>query len=243
MNNFKMLTEVVQQYKNLTSKSEKFFYYAYGKMDIKIQAIKKELHLEDANLEDMQYKMFIENELNSIYVNYEEIQEVLKMNRINTTTLKGLETQLRKDSSIVVETEEGKRKTIFIYKSLEFDSKNKRIEVTFNEQVLLLFQQIRTQPYCNIIIKDLANLKDSYELKLYLYMLPMLRGNKGYVTKDIEEIRVSISNSDIDDYNFYSRFIKKPSDRINKNKELTYGIKPERHGDKIKFNVFKKGPK
>jgi len=233
-----MITQVVQQYKNLTTKGEKFFYYAYGKIDMKIQAVNKQLEITDT--EEMKETIFDESNVNSVTITYEELKEILDIKRVDAYTLKGLKTQIKNNSSIEMTNECGDNEIIWIYNNVIFNSSKSKIEVHFNDKVIELFQQIRTMPYCNILVKDLSSLKNSYQLKLYLYSLPILRGNNGHVTKDISELRESLSESTIDDYNFYSRFIKIPAENISKNKDLTFSIKTEKEGKKIKFSVYKK---
>lgn len=235
LNNIHMLSEILQQYRNLNLNSNKFFYYSYGKLDIKLQAIVKDNNVSIEEVEDLSCIEDLE-----VNVSFEELAELLKREKMYKRDFNNLIKSIRENSSFMVTTEEGEE-IFFIYEHLTIDKINKRIVVEFNQQAIRLFQIIRVNQFCNIDFSDIMNIKSKHQMNLYLYCLTVLRGNKGSIKIAIEKLRGILAGETlIDDYNFVYRFINKPSKEITENKDINLSIKANREGKNMVLNVERK---
>lgn len=227
------MVEILQQYKSLNVNGSKFFYYSYGKLDMKIQAILKE---NDKTYEEVQDMDCLDLSIN---ISYDEIKSLTKRNRIERRDIDNIIKDIKNNSMITLEDED-KIKLVSIYDCITIDKKSKRVIVEFNKNAVLLFQGIRQYAYSNIDFNDIVNLKNVYEVNLYLYAITILRGSKGVVNIKIDTLReILASDSKIDDYHFVSRFVNKPARSITNNEDIKLTIVPIRKNDIIHFNVYK----
>lgn len=235
MENFVIYSDVLKQYKDLTCKEEKLFFYAYHKMYIKVKAIMKELDIKS-------FDGFDFDKLDHwVQIKYEDIKMLCEVKRVDKNNYKDIKKKLVEGScSIDIQEEKGIR-TIFLYDEMFFDNEEKKIIVKFNKNIKHIFTLCEKLGFTKVFIRDLIENKKSYDLKLYLYACTILRNNKGNVNINMENLRNIINpKSNIPDKNFYSRFIKQPSDRINENKELRIKIETKREKELIKVKVYNK---
>lgn len=235
MENFVIYSDVLKQYKDLTCKEEKLFFYAYHKMYIKVKAIMKELKIES-------FDEFDFDKLDHwIQIRYEDIKTLCKVKRVDNNNYKDIKKKLVEGScSIDIEEDKGIR-TIFLYDEIYFNNEDKKVIVKFNKNIKHIFILCEKLGFTKVFIRDLIENKNSYDLKFYLYACTILRNGKGTLNISIDNIRKIINpKSNIPDKNFYSRFIKQPADRINDNKELRIEIKTKREKEIIKIIVNNK---
>ncbi|RDY22407.1 replication initiation protein [Romboutsia maritimum] len=235
LKNINMLRQVLQQYRELTFNSNKFFYYSYGKLDIKIQAILKSSNKTYEDIEDL---ISIDDLLN-ISISFDELTILFGCKRIETKTLNNIIKNISNNSSMIINNEfEDETYILFVYKGVTIDRKNKSIHIEFNDDAIRLFENIRTMPFCRIDFEDILNLENKYQMNLYLYALTILRGSEGVITMKIENLRNILGeNSVIDDYNFINRFITKPAKEITENNNINLDIHIVRAKSNIKIRV------
>lgn len=232
INNLHMLTQVLKQYRELTLNSNKFFYYSYGKLDVKLQSVLKVSGQSYQEIEFTTCSLIVK-------VDFEELKKLFDCNRIQKRDLNNIVKNIKSNSSISLECD-GKTDIVFIYDRISIDSKEKVIEIEFNDHAIELFSAIRELPFSNIDFEDIINLKTKYQINLYLYAITLLRGKKGKVVISKEKIRdILCKDSTIDDYNFIHRFIKKPSVEITKNSNVKLNILASRKNNNIEMEVYK----
>jgi len=238
VNNLRMVKQIMQQYRDLSLNGNKFFYYSYGKLDMKIQSILKEKEISNEDAE--QVEMFVPLSIN---IDYEELKTLLGVDRIEKRTTNNLKKSIKENSTFNIYVEEdgvSEDRTMFIYDEIIFDNYNRKVMVDFNSKVIDLFIAIRNLPYANIIFTDMLHVENKYQINLYLYAITLLRGNKGSIQISVENIRSILGDeSQIDDYNFITRFVNKPANEITVNKEISIDINTSRVGDNILINVSK----
>jgi len=233
--NLRMIKQVMQQYRDLTLNGNKFFYYSYAKLDVKIQSVLKKRKEKYQDAEFVEVVMPLE-----ITIDYTELKKLLKVKRIENELIDSIITNVSRNSSFVIRTEK-ETTLLFIYESIVFNSLNKNVRVKFTEDATNLFVKIREMPYSNIVFSDILNIKNKYQINFYLYAISILRGNAGKLRISIENIRKILGNySQIDDYNFVHRFINKPAKEITENKDIKLKITTSRESNNILINVSKK---
>lgn len=233
LKDFRVLTDILMQYRNIVLSSEKIFLYCLGKMDTKIQGIEK----NGKNIQDIIDKR-------ELYCNvtYDELKEILGCERVKRDVLRRFEDEFKKNCSIKLNNSDDAYDVIFILNKLKFFPSERRIEVHFHENVKVIFDCLKEMSYQKITTEDLKNLKTKYQIKLFLYAKTIYRNNKNCgINVSIEKLKTILNeNGNIADYNFISRFINKPSQEINSNNNLSLKIDAKRKGNNINFHVTKK---
>jgi len=238
MENFKILTQTIIQYKKMSLREERLFYYAYGKFQVKLFAISKQNKNE--NLDDLEdYHNF------EIKIDYDEIKLLQNIKRVDANNFKTVKKALMGEncSIDIMDNETNRITSIYIYEQIIFDNKYKQVLVTFTPSIIKLLVKLQTEPYSDIFVKDIQSFKNTYEMKFYLYCLTIFRKqNKvGIITMKIENLRNILSdNTNIPLNNFYSRFISKPSQDIQENNDLKYYVKAERINDNVRINIYER---
>ena len=224
INNFHMASQILQQYRDLTARGNKLFYYSYAKLDCKIQAI-----LKAEGLELSESNVLTNNDNLTVDISYDEIKELFNIEKLQKRDMNKMIKDITEKSHITIATEDkSKTKIIFIYKSICIDSNERKISFEFNENVLELFEYIRVQgnSFVDIKFDEIIALNTKYEINLYLYCLTILRGNKGNVSMSIDNLREILAGKDnfSNDLNFLTRFINRPSQLITNNENINMSI-------------------
>lgn len=231
MKNFRIYSEVLKQFKDLTCKEEKLFYYAYGRFFVRHSSIAKNTEYDESGVPDMNL---------TINISYDEIQCLCDVKRVDRNNFKNINNKLLGNSFIDI-IDESKSRKISIYEEIIFDNVKRQVEVTFTESAVKLFKMIDEGfGYTNILIEDIKNIENTFDLKLYLYCMTMYRKREkiGIVSIGIDEVRDSINpNASCNDSSFYNRYVKEVCKRINSNNKLKYVIEAKKEKGNIKFIV------
>jgi hypothetical protein len=232
MQDFKMVSDVLKQFRDLTCKQNKLFYYAFAKFQIKILAIAKETECEFDEMED--YHDFTVN------IPYSEIAELSNVKRVDRNNFADIKNKLLSSASSIDYFDGDSVVTYMIYDNIRFDNVQRKIEVTFNDSVIKLLKDSTTLPYTNVLISDLQKIKGTKELNLFLYSLTIYRekNKSGVVTMNINNLRNILSdNSQCEDKLFYFRFISNPIKKLNNIKGLSKHLKSDRDKQNIKLFI------
>lgn len=256
-----MDNDILKQFKNLTAKDEKLFYYAFGKLQSRAIAIKREIQknkfangnklgFDTSNIDVDIDEIGVVSEL-EVNVSYDEIKILNGIERVDKRNFKTINEKLLKDAWCIW-IEEGNNYTgTALYEKIVFNNDKRRIEVLFTESAAKLLTIIDDKVtkgedgkclggFAKISIKNICPLKKTYDLKFYLYALTILRGNKGYITIGMDVLRGMLGpDAKIEDKMFYQRYIKNPAKAINDLK-LDIKIDTERKGDNVVINVVKR---
>lgn len=234
-----MDNEVLKQFKDLTAKEEKLFYYAFGKLQSKALGIKTSLY--DINYESSMEDIGILDEL-QVSIDYEEIKILNNVNRVDRSNFRVLEKQLISNASYITLWDQinEEYQVISLYEKIIFNNKEKKVEVLFTESALELLVRIdKFAGNAEIEIRDLCQIEKSGDLKLFLYALTILRKNKGMIRISFDKVREILNpKTTIEDKMFYKRYIKDPVDRINK-LNLSIKINTLRDNGNIVFSIHK----
>lgn len=237
INNFRIRTEIIKQFKDLDIKSNRIFFSAYGKLFKKIQAILKEkkLSLKDVSFEEL---LDLEYDL-EISFSHDEIKELMKNNRLQKPTIENLIDRLIRLHLKVTDIEEDKVIVSTIFNNIVDDRKNKRIYFEFNESILKILYALQAGEFINIEYGKLIELKDNYQLNFYLYCLTIIRENgSGIVTRKLNDLRNELAGAfNYEDRLFYSRFINIPAKEINNMDIFGLDIKVKRLSENITISV------
>lgn len=237
VNDLNMVSQVLQQYRDISINSNKLFFYAYGKLDVKLQAIEKDSH-------NVEVRDLVETEVVDLKVriNHSELRELFNREEIRKRDIDIILKYLTDNAFIKLYDKENEREEIiFIYDRIRVEGRSQYIEVFFNESAITLFENIRRQSYAKINFHDVVHLSTKYQMNLYLYALTILRGNSGVITMNKENLRYILSpDSIIDDNSFIHRFIMVPSKKITNNDNISISVYAEREGDNITIRVYKK---
>ena len=256
-----MDNDVLKQFKNLTAKDEKLFYYAFGKLQSRAIAIKKEIQknkslydyklgLDTSNADVDIDEIGVVSEL-EVNVSYDEVKILNGIERVDKRNFKTINEKLLKDAWCIW-IEEGNNYTgTSLYEKIVFNNDKRRIEVLFTESAAKLLTTIDNKVskngeekclggFAKISINNICPLKKSYDLKFYLYALTILRGNKGCITIAMEGLRGILGpDTIIEDKMFYQRYIKNPAKAIN-DLNLDIKVETERKDKNVFIKVVKR---
>lgn len=239
MNDFKIHSDVLTQYKKLTSKEEKLFYYAYGKFYMKLKAIMNKNEIDD--YEDVDWGGMVDYSVN---IDYDEIKCLCGVKRVDKNNFSEVEDKLIKGSSTVkIMDEKYNVKILFLYDEVYFDNDSRKVRIILHENIKRIMQYFKNKKYTRVLVQDLNNIKKNYDLKLYLYSLTVYRekNKKGIIKMKLSEMRNILSpDSKIPDNKFYTRFISDPCKRINNNQNLSMKVNCKREKDNIILSVVKR---
>ena len=77
VNKLKMVSQVLQQYRDISLNSNKFFFYAYGKLDVKLQAINRDSRGDFLAGGEIDPRVELK-----VRISYPELKELLGKNEI-----------------------------------------------------------------------------------------------------------------------------------------------------------------
>lgn len=256
-----MDNDVLKQFKNLTTKEEKLFYYAFGKLQSRAVAIKKEIQrnkavnnkkfgIDSSSIDVDIEEIGIVSEL-EVNISYDEVKILNNINRVDKNNFRDIEKNLLKDACTIGIWNDGNYTVISLYEKIIFNNDKRRIEVLFTESAAKLLTVIDDKVskdeegkclggFTTISINNICPLKKSYDLKFYLYALTILRGNKGCVTMGMDGLRGILGpDTIIEDKMFYQRYIKNPSKAIN-DLNLDIKVDTDRKGENVVIKVIKR---
>lgn len=235
INNLHMLSNLLQQYRDLSVNGSKFFYYSYAKLDIKLQSMLKATETNYSEVEELSC-------INDLVVNisYDELKALTNRKRMDKRDIKNMIKDIKNNSSFTMEYD-GKIKIMFIYDTILIDTEERRVTVIFNSNVIRLFESIRENPYVEINFNDILELDTKYQINLYLYLLTILRGKSGNIQISIEKLRdILARHSSVDNNNFVHRFVMKPAKEINNKENVLISTNLNRQGKNIHIKVERK---
>lgn len=233
VNQLNMATQVLKQYRDLSLKSNKVFHYSYGRLDIKLQSIIKDNEVPlpevlDGEVVDL-----------TVRLTYPEIKSLLGINRVRLRELETIVNNLEENSTFVLEYDNTITR-FFLYKRITIHTKDKYIEVEFNENAVTFFELLRVLPYSRLEFEEIVLLETKYQMNLYLYAITILRGYRGVLSINIENLRdILAKESTIDNNNFYHRFVSKPAKEINNLQGINLEIQTQREGSNVNIIVNK----
>lgn len=235
MENFKIYSQVLKQYKDLTCKEEKLFYYAYGKYFVKVMSIMKEKRIRE--FEEFDFEGFTDYQID---ISYNEIKALANVKRVDKNNFIDIRMKLLDNTNAIAIIEEESTEMMFLYRNVFFNNKERIVSVTFTKEIEKLFELCKGE-YTRILIEDLKKITKTYELKLYLYCSTIFREQKkcGIMKVKMVNLRKAL-NPAVEglDANFYSRYIKKPCDAL-KNLDLYLEIQCKKERDLVTFTVTK----
>jgi len=236
INNIRMLSEILQQYRKINLSGNKFFYYSYAKLDIKLQSIIRERHLE---IEDICEHTFEDDEL-TVNIEYDEILALLQRDRMVSRDYSRLINSIKDNSSFILK-EGNITSLIFLYSMVKVDRDKRKITVEFNKNAVKLFQMIRENSFVNINFDEIMNIETKYQMNLYLYCLTLLRGNSGKIRISIDKLYdILAGDNALNDAVFMHRFITTPSKELNNNKKVNLLINCGRENNNVWIEVARK---
>jgi len=232
INDLQISVDIVKQYKELTSKEEKLFYYAFGKMQHRVNAIHKAC-------DTTKFEEIDDKHDNMVKVSYDEIKMLQDVKRVDSSNFNNISKQLLGKGYFTKKEEDG-LKIYFLYKSVSFNNKKRMVEVEFTEHARKLFDFVLDSPFVNIQIEDLKKIKGTKELKLYLYCLSIWRKEKntGIIKMKIDKLKEILGGKESqEDRKFYFYFISKPIKKLDNIKGLTKKINCSRNDDLVTLSV------
>lgn len=234
-NDLNVMSQVFQQYRDLRLNGSKFFYYSYARLDMKLQRLEKDSYGKDIRevLQDGMADL-------KVRVHFDEIKELLQVDRLQRRDLDNMKKDLIANSHFEIVTNEI-TDIFFIYERITINSKEKYIDVFFNDYAIILHDITNGNPFTKIIFDDIIQLSTKYQMNLYTYAMTVLRKGGGIITRNIDDLREILANgNNSNDYVFVNRFITTPAKEITSNNNIGIRIKVQKKGNNIQIAVNNK---
>lgn len=222
----KIKSELVQQFRDLTCKEEKLFYYAFGKFQVKLASIENQTDKEVSETEELHDY--------SVTVPYDDVKLLHGIKRVDNSNFRAIQDKLLSNAaSFRIDN------TVFyLFDSIKFSNERRMIDIKFNENIELLIGNLFNESFVVLEIADAIKIKGNKEFKLFLLALSLLRGNKGFIKYKLATLREILEpNSKLDNTMFFYRFVSKPAEKLNNIKGLNIKISCSREMDLVNFSV------
>ena len=230
-----VITQVFQQYRDLRLNGSKFFYYSYGKLDVRFQSIERDNYGSSIREALGEGKFDLK-----VRVHFSELEDLFQTKRIQKRDIEKMKQDLIRNSHFEIVTDEI-TDVFFIYERISINTRQKYIDVYFNEYAIILHELTSGYPFTKIIFEDVMHLSSKYQINLYTYAMTILRKGGGIITRDIDDLReILAKDNNSDDYVFLNRFVTTPAKEISDNKDIGIVVNTKREGRNVHIRVNNK---